>query len=71
MLWGIFQTKVGSKVRKVQENQTGLKLYRTHRLLICADDMNILGDNITTTNKNTAALIDSSKEIIPEVNREN
>jgi hypothetical protein len=50
-------------IRKVQENQVGLKLNRTHHLLFCADDVNILGDNIDTMKKNTEALIDASKEV--------
>jgi hypothetical protein len=36
-------------IRKVQENQAGLKLNGTHRLLAYADDLNLLGDNITLT----------------------
>jgi hypothetical protein len=33
-------------IRKVQENQEGLKLNGTHRLLAYADDVNLLGDNM-------------------------
>jgi hypothetical protein len=33
-------------------------------LLVCADDVNLLGDNITVTKKNTEALIITSKELV-------
>jgi hypothetical protein len=48
-------------IRKVQENQVGLKLSGTHQLLVYADDANLLGDNIDAIKKNTEALIDASK----------
>jgi hypothetical protein len=38
-------------IRKVLENQVGLKLNGTHQLLAYADDVNLLGDNIYTINK--------------------
>jgi sorting nexin-29 len=53
---------------KVQENQAGLKLNGTHQLLAYAHDVNILGYNIETINKNTQTLIDASKEVGLEVN---
>jgi hypothetical protein len=48
----------------------GLKLNGTHQLLIYADDVNLLGDNIhvDTTKKDPETPIDSSKEVGLEVN---
>jgi hypothetical protein len=46
----------------------GLKLSGTHQPLACADDVNLLGDNIDTVSKNTEPLIDASKEVGLEVN---
>jgi hypothetical protein len=48
----------------------GLKLNGTHRLLVYADDVNILGDNIDSIKKNTHILIGASKDFDIEANRE-
>jgi hypothetical protein len=42
----------------------------THQVLAYVDDVNLLGDNIDTINKNTQTLIDASKEVGLEVNVE-
>jgi hypothetical protein len=47
-------------IRKVQENQRGLKLNGTHQLLAYADCMNLLEDNMDTISKNSGNLIDDS-----------
>jgi hypothetical protein len=57
-------------IRKVQENQVGLKLTGTHQLLAYTDDVSLLGDNIDTIKKDTETLIDASKEVGLEINVE-
>jgi hypothetical protein len=57
-------------IRRVQGNQEGLILKGTHQLLAYADDVNIVGENIDTIQKNTKALLDVSKEVGLEVNPE-
>jgi hypothetical protein len=46
----------------------GLKLNQTHQLLVYADHVNLLGDNIDIIKKNTET--DVSKEALLEVNTE-
>jgi hypothetical protein len=57
-------------IRKIQENQVGLKLNGTHQLLAYADDVNLLGDDIDTINRNKESLMDASKKVGLEVNVE-
>jgi hypothetical protein len=48
----------------------GLKLNGTYQLLVHADDVNLLDDNIGTI-KNTETLINANKGVGLEINREN
>jgi hypothetical protein len=57
-------------IRKVQENEVGLKLNGTRQLLVYADDVNLLGDIRDTIKRNTPTLTDASKTVGLEVNTE-
>jgi hypothetical protein len=48
-------------IRKVQDNQVGLRLNGIYQLL-CVEDVNLLVGNIDNIRKNTETLIDASKE---------
>jgi hypothetical protein len=50
--------------RKVQENQVGLKFNGTHQILPYVDDVNPLGDNIDTIEKNTETLTELVRRLV-------
>jgi hypothetical protein len=58
------------KWRKVHENKGGLELNGTHRLLVCADDVNLLGENISIIKKSKETVLNVSEKVGLEVNSE-
>jgi hypothetical protein len=58
-----FNFALNCAFRRVQVYQNGLKLNGTHQILVCADDVNVLGGSVHTIKKNTETLVDGSKEI--------
>jgi hypothetical protein len=66
----LFNFALEYAIRKVQEEQVGLKLNGTYELLAYADDLNLLGDNIDTIKKNVETLIDASNNVGLEINIE-
>jgi hypothetical protein len=44
-------------IRRVQENQDGLKLNASHQLLVYDDNVNILGGSVHAIKKNTEAVV--------------
>jgi hypothetical protein len=66
----LFNSASEYAIRKGEEIQVGLKLNRTHQLLVFADNVNLLGDNIDTIKKNTQTLIEATKEVGLEVSTE-
>jgi hypothetical protein len=66
----LFNFALKYAIRKVQENQVGLKLNGTHQLLAYVDDVNLLRNNTHSIRKKAETLIVDSKEVDLEINAE-
>ena len=66
----LFNFALEYAIRRVPENQVGLKLNGTHQHLIYADAANILGGTVYTIKQNTESLVVTSKQVDLQVNAE-
>jgi hypothetical protein len=52
----LFNLAVDSSIRIVHKNLEGLELNETHKLMVCVDSVNILGEDVNTVRKHRSSI---------------
>ena len=60
----LFNFSLEYAIRKVQETNLGLDMNGTHQVLAYADDVNLIGDDIKTIERNAQVLLNASKILV-------
>ena len=55
----LFNFALEYAIRKVQETNLGLNMNGTHQVLAYADDVNLIGDDITSIERNADVLLNA------------
>jgi hypothetical protein len=66
----VFRFAIEYTIMKVKGNQERLELNLLCQLLVCADDVNLLGRNVNSTKRNTGEVLRASKEDHTEADAE-
>jgi hypothetical protein len=66
----LFNFALEYAIRKFQQNQVSLKLNGTHQLLVCADDVHLLGDSVNIIKENSETLLEANRDTGLEINAE-
>ena len=64
----LFNFALEYAIRKVQETNLGLYMNGTHQVIAYADDVNLIGDDIRTIERNADVLLNACKDIGLAVN---